>query len=647
MSLRKTCRELVLEVVLRRALDAEGGDAPGRLQLIVDQATLRVLNSFLRMGDLLNADGVTSLELVERQREPLPGLDALYLIRPEGGNIDLVLGDFKTPTAPQHRHVHLAFAGPLEGELLARLAEGPQLAPRVKTLVEVPLGFLTVQDRGFHLDLPQALPGLFPVPDPLLQEAIGKRLADVCRCLQADPIIRYARSDLCQTLAEQVRQELSAAVDRGQARTGVHVPCHLLIVDRSVDMAATLVHEYTYESMVYDLLDGDVLDVDRNIICMPGRGGDGGDREHLLSDADNLWEELKHMHLEAAQRTVDMKIEEVKRHCEVREASQMSTGDLLKMLRQSPEQRDAIDRLNVHIFLIERIHRRLQEERLMVDVGLLEQDIACGVDKSGKDVKANSLQTQLTKIFSDFGSTVTSELKLRMLMLYLACMANVQGAVRDKLVEMARLAPEDQAVLMGMLRTRLMEVPDSQRHKLGSGTIHRVAKEQAARFKQNAQAEGRFELSRFEPRVKSLLEQLSQDRLNQNDFPTLQGAGEADVGLRLAGTMGCAPPGAPAVPVKDDWSFSAWQVPGVGAGGASQGKPTEVSQRIVLFVVGGITHSELRAAAEVRATLPRSVEVIVGGTSILTPRGLVRLLRPNGGTAAALVSGVEDPLDLT
>merc|ERR550532_1918839 len=108
-----------------------------------------------------------------------------------------------------------------------------------------------------------------------------------------------------------------------------------------------------------------------------------------------------------------------------------------------------------------------------------------------------------------------------MLMLYLTCMANVQEPVRNKLLEMARLAPDDQAVLRAMLRTRLTEVPDAQRHKLGPGTVHRVTKEQAARFKRNAQAEGRFVLSRFEPRMRALAQQLAEQRLSQEDFPAL------------------------------------------------------------------------------------------------------------------------------
>jgi len=84
----------------------------GRLQLIVDGSTLRILSSFLKMGDL-HAEGVTSMELLERQREPLPELDALYLLMPGPQNVELVLKDFAALGTPQHRQVHLGFCDAL------------------------------------------------------------------------------------------------------------------------------------------------------------------------------------------------------------------------------------------------------------------------------------------------------------------------------------------------------------------------------------------------------------------------------------------------------------------------------------------------------------------------------------------------------
>merc|ERR1740138_941701 len=139
------------------------------------------------------------------------------------------------------------------------------------------------------------------------------------------------------------------------------------------------------------------------------------------------------------------------------------------MVRRAPELKDTIDRVGLHQSLLERILVRLDQEQFTKGLGLTEQDIACGVDRDGKDVKATNLQASLAKAFTELETVLASETKLRLLMLFFACMANISEVVRQKLIEMAKLEPEGQNVLMSMLRTSLMEVPDSQRHKHGTG----------------------------------------------------------------------------------------------------------------------------------------------------------------------------------
>ncbi|CAK9049579.1 SNARE-interacting protein KEULE [Durusdinium trenchii] len=627
MSLRRTCRELVLQVVLRRAMKA-GGDGLDRFQLVVDEATLRVINSFLKMGDL-HGEGVTSVELIEESRQPLPGLDAMYFLRPFPENVERILGEFKS-AAPQHRQVHLCFTKPVEQSLLSKFTEAPHLASRVRSFVEVPLSFSLVQDRGFHFDVPEAITALFPVPDPQLVSSIVQQLADVCRCLQTTtPSIR-CQSDLCHTIGQRVLRELSMH----QASALPSQPCQLLILERSVDMAAALVHEYSYEACVFDLLDGNMLDGDRNVVTLKtSHAGENKDKNKEMLLEDPLWEELRYMHIEAARSHVEAKVDDVKRQNNQKSSTAMSTSAMLEQLRGAPEMRDAVDRMSLHLAMIMQIHSRLSQEQILdpLHLGLLEQDTACGIDRNGKDVKIANLQQTLLKIFID-RPELPSEMKLRLLMLYFACVANIPEANRSKLMDAAKLEPEDHQVLIAMLRTRLMEVPESQRLKQGTGCAHRVTKQQAMRFKKNAVAEGRFELSRFEPRLKEILEQLAEDRLSLEDFGVCQSE-STDFGLREAGYADLL--GAPAIQAKDDWSFAS-------VAGGVDAERTETSHRIVIFVLGGFTHSELRVAAEVQEKLPRGTEVLMGGTSLLTPKRLIRALRPKSDAA----EGVDGP-DLT
>eukprot|EP00920_Eleutheroschizon_duboscqi_P017434 GHVT01041636.1.p1 GENE.GHVT01041636.1~~GHVT01041636.1.p1 ORF type:complete len:103 (+),score=15.49 GHVT01041636.1:405-713(+) len=50
---------------------------------------------------------------------------------------------------------------------------------------------------------------------------------------------------------------------------------------------------------------------------------------------------------------------------------------------------------------------------------------------------------------------------------------------------------------------------------------------------------------------------------------------------------------------------------------------------VVVFVAGGITFSEMRSAYEICAEF-KDVDVYIGGTSILTPRNVIRMFQLQG-----------------
>ncbi|KYF39876.1 Sec1 family protein, partial [Toxoplasma gondii ARI] len=55
-------------------------------------------------------------------------------------------------------------------------------------------------------------------------------------------------------------------------------------------------------------------------------------------------------------------------------------------------------------------------------------------------------------------------------------------------------------------------------------------------------------------------------------------------------------------------------------------------KKFILFVLGGITHAEMRCAYEVSNEL--GADVILGGTSILTPPQIIRILKQSPFSAA-------------
>eukprot|EP00438_Fugacium_kawagutii_P032866 Skav216125 [mRNA] locus=scaffold1946:262053:270437:+ [translate_table: standard] len=191
----QTCQKVVRVVrnfahnLLRQGLD--------RFQLVVDAATLRVQNGkFIDVHRL--SQGVTSVELIEESREPLPGLDAMYFLRRRGilmedlGTWEALLYASNITSTRSSQQVHFCFTQPVDQSLLSRLTEA-------RRWLQDALAF-----RWFS--------SVSMVPDSHLVSELVQKLVDVCRCLQTtSPSIR-CQTDLCHTIGERVLRELNLSV---------------------------------------------------------------------------------------------------------------------------------------------------------------------------------------------------------------------------------------------------------------------------------------------------------------------------------------------------------------------------------------------------------------------------------------------------
>ena len=105
----------------------------------------------------------------------------------------------------------------------------------------------------------------------------------------------------------------------------------------------------------------------------------------------------------------------------------------------------------------------------------------------------------------------------------------------------------------------------------------------------NQSAGGLESVCRFEPRLKFLLEDFCQNRLSEEDVPFFDGN-------RLP--SGIAPPSD-----REDRK--------------SNGLPSRVKPRVVVFVVGGLTYSETRVVYQVAAKY--DVDMYAGGDGLVSP----------------------------
>ncbi|GER34566.1 KEULE family protein [Striga asiatica] len=601
-SFRQISRDRLLNEMLR---SAKAGDSKSTWKvLIMDKLTVKIMSYACKMADITE-EGVSLVEDIHKRRQPLPTMDAIYFIQPTKENIVIFLSDM-SGRSPLYKKAFVFFSSPIARELVSHIKRDGSVLSRIGALREMNLEYFAIDSQGFVTDNERALEELFGDEESSRRgdaclNLMATRIATVFASLREFPMVRYraAKSldpSTVTTFRDLIPTKLAAAVWNClmKYKANPNFPqsetCELLILDRSSDQIAPVIHEWTYDAMCHDLLN---MEGNKYVHEVPSKTGGAPDKkEVLLEDHDPIWLELRHAHIADASERLHQKMTNFvskNKAAQIhgsRDGGELSTRDLQKMVQALPQYSEQIEKLSLHVDIAGKLNKIIRESGLK-EVGQLEQDLVFG-DAGTKDL------INFLRIKED----VSREYKLRLLMIYAAVYPEkFEDDKISKLMELARLSPDDMTAVYNM---RLLEASsDTKKSSIVPFSLKfDVKKKKHAARKDRPGEEVTWQLSRFYPIIEELIEKLSKGELPKQDYPCMNDPSPTFHGTSHAASARTAQVSTPhsmrsrrtatwARPRNSDDGYSSDSVL---RHASSDFK--KMGRRIFVFIVGGATRSE-------------------------------------------------------
>ncbi|XP_072966581.1 SEC1 family transport protein SLY1 [Typha angustifolia] len=261
--------------------------------LIMDSFCRSILSPLIRVNDL-RKHGITLFFSIDKERQQIPDVPAIYFVRPTPDNVERIAAD---AARSLYDSFHLNFSSSLPRSLLERLAsravETDSVA-RISKLFDQYMEFISLEDTLFSLAQPQTY---LQINDPAagdreIEEIIEKivnGLFGVLATLGIVPVIRCARGGPAEMVAAALDNRLrdhllskqNLFTEGGGMASAFQRPV-LCLFDRNFELAVGIQHDWSYCPLVHD-----VLGLKLNRVTLPGERA--AVKSYELDDSDPFW----------------------------------------------------------------------------------------------------------------------------------------------------------------------------------------------------------------------------------------------------------------------------------------------------------------------------------------------------------------------
>jgi len=215
------------------------------------------------------------------------------------------------------------------------------------------------------------------------------------------PYIQYqGKSKLAQKVAKSVNAHFQDFNKKSPDHNFSQQRGTLLILDRSFDMTAPLLHDYAYECLVYESVSS-AEEADR-VCSEESKAAKHGKSEAILDRGDLVWHRYKTKHLASAMVSINNEIsrfvQENKNINAIKKGDQLEVTDLKDVLSTMPKYQELLSMYSKHLNLCQFVDKTLKA-RKFIDLIRVEQLIISGVDDSGNEVTNKDIIKKINGIY--------------------------------------------------------------------------------------------------------------------------------------------------------------------------------------------------------------------------------------------------------